>query len=103
MFTLADLVLATFADLARSIIGALLTPKRAAEYLHLAFGSKFPRLWSGTIVFTLALPFIVGAEDVLGGGSWFPWILVNMAISIGWLVAIWSKSRGAGTGPRETH
>src|SRR6266566_4976487 len=79
MFTLADLVLATFADLAGSIIGALLTPKRAAEYLHLAFGSKFPRLWSGTIVFTLALPFIVGAEDVLGGGSWFPWILVNMA------------------------
>jgi len=91
MITPTDSLLAFFAALGGSTLGAIITPKRSMEAFNRGLGFKFPRLWGGILLFTLALPLILGGMDARTGGSWIPWIFANVAISVSWLVTIWLR------------
>ena len=91
MITLTDFLLAFFAASGGSALGAIVVPKRSMESFHRELGFKRPRFWSAIIVFTLAFHLMVGAKDAFTGGSWLPWIVLNIVILVSWLVAFWLR------------
>ena len=93
MIRTTDLLLTFLITLGGSIFGAVLNTKLSQAF-HRELELPFPRVWIGFLHFTSIFPLVMGGLDVfLGGGSWLPWILANIALLLFWTVAFWLRWR----------
>ena len=88
-----DIFLTLLTVVLGSASGALLMPRKYVDSINRGLGLRFPRFWSATITATVAFPWILGVPDANTGGSWFPWVLIEVVIAVGWLVAFVVRGR----------